>query len=117
MCNHTSRHAWKMCYFNIKIFRQFFMVSMEPCMVQRMVAHFGRPGHRNCDFVRFQNFNKLQGLNVPITKELSNRKHNFTKKMVKCRYTKQFSDMNSANNSKNEIFVFLLKNLFCHMTI
>ena len=44
MCNHTSRHAWKMCYFNIKIRRQVFMASMEPCMVRRMVAHFGQPG-------------------------------------------------------------------------
>ena len=44
MCNHTSRHAWKMCYFNIKIRRQFFMASMELCMVRRMVAHFGQPG-------------------------------------------------------------------------
>ena len=43
MCNHTSRHAWKMCYFDIKIRRQFFMASMEPCMVRRMVAHFGQP--------------------------------------------------------------------------
>ena len=44
MWNHASRHAWKICYFNIKIRRQFFMASMEPCMVRRMVAHFGQPG-------------------------------------------------------------------------
>ena len=33
-----------MCYFNIKIRRQFSMARMEPCMVRRMVAHFGQPG-------------------------------------------------------------------------
>ena len=43
MWNHTSRHAWKMCYFNLKTRRQFFMASMEPCMVRRMVANFGQP--------------------------------------------------------------------------
>ena len=37
MWNHTSRHAWK-------IRRQFFMASMVPCMMRRMVAHFGQPG-------------------------------------------------------------------------
>ena len=52
MCN----HAWKMCYLNIKIRRQFFMASMKPGMVRRMVAHFGQPG-------RSQNFQQTLAIN------------------------------------------------------
>ena len=42
----TSFHAWKI-YFNLKIPRQFFVASMEPCMVRQIVAHFGQPGYQS----------------------------------------------------------------------
>ena len=37
-------HGKCVIFLFLQIRRQFFMDSMEPCMVRRMVAHFGQPG-------------------------------------------------------------------------